>query len=84
MTGVALGVAALGVAVGAEAATVAVAVWPLSGAALPGALLAEHAATLTVTSKPIPTSTPLLLTIPRFLLPPALLPRAEIRVPAAM
>ena len=65
----------LGVAAGGEAATVAVAVWPLSGSALPGALLAVHAATLTVTSKPILTSMSFLLMILRILLPPALFPR---------
>ena len=58
----------LGVAADEEAATVAVAVWPLPGSALPGALLAAHAATLTVTSKPILTSMPLLLMILRILL----------------
>ena len=65
----------LGAAAGGEAATVAVAVWPLSGPALTGALPAEHAAPLTMTSKPILTSMPFALMILRTLLPPALFPR---------
>jgi hypothetical protein len=65
----------LGAAADGEAAPVALAVWPLPGSALPGALLAVHAATLTVTSKPIMTSMPFLLMILRIPLPPALFPR---------
>jgi hypothetical protein len=64
----------LGVAARGEAATAVVAVWPLPGSALPGALLAVHAATLTVTSTPILTSMPFLLMILRIVLPPALFP----------